>query len=108
MPPPQGDYVLLVRTPEGDAVGSAYYNLASSNVDYGIHVSRRHWGRRIGTRLLVEAAGLASRLGRRRLCVARVIRGARPTTGDVRALAFYRANKPKLELNVYRLRRGQP
>ena len=42
VPPPQGDCVLLARTPKGGAVGSAYYNLASSNVDHGIHVSRQH------------------------------------------------------------------
>jgi len=105
-PPPQGDYVLLARLPGGEPVGVAYYNPASGNIDYGVHVSRPYWRRRIGTRLLVEAVGLARSLGRRCVSVVRVLRGVRPTASDRRAIAFYRANNPVRELNVYRLAAG--
>lgn len=87
-------------------MGSAYYNPVSSNVDFGVHVVRRLWMRRIRTRLLVEAAALAGRLGRRWLSVVRLIRGVRPSRGDEVAIAFYRANGPRRELNVYKLANG--
>jgi len=102
-PPPRGDYMLVARLAGGEPVGSAYYNPASSNIDYGIHVSKQYWRRRIGTRLLVEVARLAKSLGHRWVSVVRVIRGAKPTLSDRRAIAFYRANNPRQELNVYRL-----
>jgi len=101
-PPPKGDYVVVAKL-QGEAVGSAYYNPNSSNIDFGIHVARQYWRRRIGTRLLVEVAKLARALGNDWFSVVRVIRGAKPTESDKRAIAFYRANKPKQELNVYRL-----
>ncbi len=105
-PPPAGDYVFIARLPGGEPVGSAYYNPVSSNIDYGVHVSRPYWRRRIGTRLLVEAARLAGSLGCRWISVVRVLRGVRPTLSDRRAIAFYRANSPEQELNVYRLAMG--
>ena len=103
IPPPAGDYVILAKLPSGRPVGTAYYNPASSNVDFGIHVARTHWRRRIGTRLLLEALRLAESSGRMWLSIVRVIRGKRPTTGDRRAISFYRANNPVAELNVYRI-----
>jgi len=101
--PPREDYVLIAKLPGGEPVGSAYYNPTSSNIDYGVHVSRPYWRRRIGTRLLVEVAKLAKSLGNEWVSVVRVIRGTRPAQGDRRAIDFYRANKPRQELNVYRL-----
>jgi len=97
------DYVLIAKLPSGESVASAYYNPKSSNIDYGVHVSRAHWRRRIGTRLIVEVAKLAETLGHEWVSVVRVIRGTRLTQSDRRAIAFYRANKPRQELNVYRL-----
>ena len=102
-PPPRGDYVLVAKLSGDEPVGSAYYNPASSNIDYGVHVSKPYWKRRIGTRLLVEASRLARSLGHRWFSVIRVIRGTKPTLSDRRAIAFYRANNPRQELNVYRL-----
>ncbi len=102
-PPPKGDYVLVAKISGDKPIGSAYYNPISSNIDYGIHVSKPYWKRRIGTRLLVETARLAMSLGHRWISVVRVMRGIKPTLSDRRAIAFYRANNPKLELNVYRL-----
>ena len=106
IPPPSMDYVLLAVLPDGSIVGSAYYNPASSNIDYGVHVSKSYWRHRIGSRLLVETARLASSLGCKWFSVVRVIRGVKLTASDRRAIAFYRANKPMLEFNVYRLKRG--
>ncbi len=102
-PPPKGVYLLVARLHNGEPVGSAYYNPASSNVDYGIHVTKPYWRRRIGTRLLVEIARLAKSLDHKWVSVVRVVRGMKPTLSDRRAIAFYRANNPKHELNVYRL-----
>jgi len=101
-PPPKEDYVLIAKL-QGEAVGSAYYNPKSSNIDYGVHVARQYWRRRIGTRLLVEVAKIANNLGNEWVSVVRVIRGKKPTESDKRAIAFYRANKPRKELNVYRV-----
>jgi len=102
-PPPREDYVLVVKLPSEEPVGSAYYNPKSSNIDYGVHVSRPFWRHKISTRLLVEVAKLAKTLGHEWVSVVRVIRGTRPDQSDKRAIAFYRANKPRQELNVYRL-----
>jgi len=105
-PPPEEDYVLIAKL-QGEAVGSAYYNPKSSNIDYGVHVSRQYWRHRIGTRLLVEVAKLAKNLGNEWVSVVRVIRGKKPAESDKRAIAFYRANKPRKELNVYRVVRQE-
>lgn len=102
-PPPREDYVLIAKLPIGELVGSACYNPKSSNIDYGVHVSRPYWRQRIGTRLLVEIAKLTKTLGHEWFSVVRVIRGIRPAESDRRAIDFYRANKPREELNVYRL-----
>lgn len=82
VPPP---HVLLARTLEGTPWGQPTIIRASSNVD-----SRRHWRRRIGTRLPAEAAGPATRLDCRRLSV-------------VRAIVFYRANKSQ-DLRRFRVK----
>ena len=101
--PPRRDYMIIARLSNGEPVGSAYYNPVSSNVDYGIHVAKPYWRRRIGTRFLVEVARLAKSLGHQWISVVRVIRGTRPALADRRAIAFYQANKPRQELNIYRL-----
>ena len=92
--------MLVAKLPSGKPVGSAYYNPASSNIDYGVHVSKHYWRRRIDTRLLVETARLAKSLGRRWVSVVRVVQGTRPTLSDRRAITFYRANNPQQELGL--------
>ncbi len=101
-PPPPGDYV-VVASLNNTPVASAYYNPSSSNIDYGIHVSKRYWRRRIGTRLLTEVASIAYSNGYTWLTVVRVLR-INPSQADRRAIAFYRANNPVSELNIYRIR----
>jgi len=100
--PPKDSYVILALL-DNYPVGSAYYNPVSSNVDYGVHVARHFWRRRIGTRLLVEAADLARMHGKKYISVVRVLRGVTTTGSDRRAISFYRANHPLAEANVYRI-----
>lgn len=100
--PLKGDYIILAYL-GGAPVGSAYYNPRSSNIDYGIHVAREYWGKRIGTGLLVEITKLAKILGMAWISVMRVLRGRKPTLPDRRAIGFYRANNPCLEINIYRI-----
>ena len=84
----------------GKPVGVAMLNKYNFNIDFGVHVVRGYWKRRIGTRLLYEAAVLAEGLGAEYLTVVRVLRGS---SADRRALGFYKANKPSLVLRVQRL-----
>jgi len=100
--PHSRDY-LLVAYLEGEPVGVAYYDPGSSNIDYGVHVKRGYWRRRIGTRLLSETLSLARRLGKPWVTVVRVLRSVKPVASDRRAIGFYRANMPVSEVNVYRL-----
>ncbi len=100
--PPRGDYVLIGYYGD-EPVASAYYNPVSSNVDYGIHVVRRLWRNRIGTSMLRECSSLASIEGWKWFSVVRVLRGVKPKSMDLRAISFYRANNPCLEINIYRL-----
>ncbi len=79
-------------------------------MDYGIHVARPFWRRRIGTRLLVEAAGLARRLGKRYLSVVRVLGvsdllgvtgGLYPSTGLITPWMRLTSTGSWLALNQY-------
>jgi len=83
-------------------VGVAMLNKYNFNIDFGVHVVRGYWRRRIGTRLLSEAAALAESLGAEYLTVVRVLRRS---SADKKALSFYKANKPSLVLRVQRLAR---
>lgn len=102
-PPRPGSVVLLARL-GSEAVGVAYYHPGSSNIDYGVHVAREYWRRRIGTRLLHEVRKYAQDRGKSWLTVVRVVRGRKPTAADRRAMAFYEANNPQVKLNVYRIK----
>lgn len=103
VPPRLGDHVVLVAWAEDRPVGCAYLNRWNYNLDYGVHVAREYWRRRVGTRLLWEAARLAMRLGARRISVVRVFRRRGGASSDRRAVAFYRANRPSCTLRVYRV-----
>jgi len=84
-------------------VGATYLNPSSFNMDYGVHVAREFWRRRIGTRLLKEALDVARSEGAELLSVVRMLRSKAGTSSDRRAIAFYSANHPVLRLDVYRL-----
>jgi len=85
-------------------VAMAYLNIHNFNIDYGVHVIKSHWRRRIGTRLLAELLKLARTMGSPALSVVRVFRSKRGTSSDIRAVRFYRANGPSKRMSVYRLR----
>jgi len=101
---PRKNLHLILSAWIGDeVVGIAMLNRYNFNIDFGVHVSRRYWKKRIGTRLLVEAASIAKSKGARYLTVVRVLRGLKETKADKAAISFYRANKHTLTLRVYRL-----
>ncbi len=102
IPPLENDVVFIARL-NNEAIASAYYNPLSSNIDYGIHIVRRLWRRRVGTRVLHEVLSYAKQLGRSWVSVVRVLRGRKPSASDRRAISFYEANNPQAKLNVYRL-----
>ena len=85
-----------------EPVEAAYLNPVSINIDYGVHVRRSYWRKRIGTRLLSEILGYARSTGRRVVSVVRVLRSRRSTATDRRAIGFYGVNNPLHRLNVYR------
>jgi len=102
--PRLNDHVVVVGFLDGMPVAMAYLNTHNFNIDYGVHVIKSHWRRRIGTRLLAELLKLARTMGSPALSVVRVFRSKRGTSSDIRALRFYRANGPSARISVYRLR----
>lgn len=104
IPPVKGKHIVLLATFKGKVVGLTYLNLKTFNLDFGIHVVKEFWRRRIGTRLLSESLKLAREHGGRLVSVVRVLRSVRWTSSDRRALGFYRANMPKLRFSVMRLK----
>jgi GNAT superfamily N-acetyltransferase len=104
VPPRGGDHAILIASLGCSPVGMAYLNIRNFNIDYGIHVIKPCWRRRIGTALLAEALRLAGSMGASRVSVVRVFRSIRGTSSDARAVGFYRANNPFLKASVYRIK----
>jgi GNAT superfamily N-acetyltransferase len=104
VPPRGGDHAILIASLGGSPVGMAYLNIRNFNIDYGIHVIKPWWRRRIGTTLLVKALRLAGSMGASWVSVVRVFRSIRGTSSDARAVGFYRANNPFLKMSVYRIK----
>ena len=84
-------------------VGMAYLNIHNFNIDYGIHVIKPHWRRRIGTALLAKILELAKSMGASKISVVRVFRNIKGTYSDMRAAKFYKANNPSTKMSIYRL-----
>ncbi len=103
IPPRVGDHVVMLALLDEIPVGLAYLNRRNFNLDYGVHVVRELWRRRIGTRILKESMNIARKLEGRFISVIRVLRSLRGTTSDRRAISFYRANRPMVKLIIYRL-----
>jgi len=101
---PRKDLHLVLSAWVGNkSVGIAMLNKYNFNIDFGVHVCREYWRKRIGTRLLLEAASLAKDIGGRYLTVVRVLRRLKATSADRAALSFYKANNPAYIFKVYRL-----
>jgi GNAT superfamily N-acetyltransferase len=85
----------------------AYLNTRNFNIDYGIHVVKSYWRRRIGTALLVKLLELAKFMGASNISVVRVFRSVKGASADMRATKFYKANNPFTKLSIYRLKSGK-
>lgn len=103
IPPRKGDHIITLAYLNDAPVGMAYFNKNNFNIDYGIHVIRDLWRKRIGTSILREILNLEKKLGAEYVSVVRWLRSPRISSSDKRAISFYRANNPFLRLNVYRL-----
>lgn len=97
-------HTVLVGYINDQPVASAYYNRFSSNIDFGVHVARRYWRNRIGTRILNEILNYAFENDKKFVSVVRILGSTKLRSSDKRALAFYRANDPTLRFMVYRMR----
>jgi len=102
LPPRLGDHLVLVATLSGKPVGLAYLNVHNFNIDYGVHVVRDLWRRRIGTRLLAEALNSAEEMGASYLTVFRWLRRG-SNNRDRAAMSFYEANNPGWSYMAYRI-----
>jgi len=104
IPPRPRDHLVVVAFLGGEPVGMAYLNVNNFNIDYGVHVVKQHWRKRIGTRILAEALRLAEERGADAASVVRVFRSVKGRADDIRAVKFYRANNPAARMAVYRIR----
>jgi GNAT superfamily N-acetyltransferase len=103
IPPRRGDHAVLTALLNDSPVGIAYLNIHNFNIDYGIHVIKPYWRRRIGTALLAKSLELAKFMGASNISVVRVFRSVKGTPSDTRATKFYKANNPPIKLSIYRL-----
>jgi GNAT superfamily N-acetyltransferase len=103
IPSRRGDHVVLLAFLNDSPVGMAYLNIHNFNIDYGIHVIKPHWRRRIGTALLAKTLELAKSMGASKISVVRIFRNIKGASSDVRATKFYKANNPSTRMSIYRL-----
>jgi len=90
--PPRFDLQdVVIATIDGEPVGSAYLNRITGNVDFGVHVRRAWWRRRIGSTLLEACRERCLELGLPWMTVVRVIPLTKVRESDARALGFYSA-----------------
>ena len=99
--------MVLIALLNDSPVGIAYLNNRNFNIDYGIHVVKSYWRRRIGTALLVKLLELAKFMGASYISVVRVFRSVKGASADMRAVKFYKANNPFIKLSIYRLNSGK-
>ncbi|MCD6463151.1 MAG: GNAT family N-acetyltransferase [Thermotogae bacterium] len=59
MPPRNGDHIVVTGELYGKPVAMAYLNIRNFNIDYGVHVIRSCWRKKIGTRILTECFRIA-------------------------------------------------
>jgi GNAT superfamily N-acetyltransferase len=103
IPPRENDHLVILAWLDEEPAGMAYLNKHNFNIDYGIHVKRDFWRKRIGTKILKEALRTSGELGAKHISVVRVLRSLKNSSSDRRALSFYRANNPSLKCNVFRV-----
>ena len=104
IPPRKEDHIILLAYLDEKPIGIAYLNKNNFNIDYGIHVKREFWRRRIGSRILKECINISKEHGAEYMSVIRVLRrvgGGR--ADDKRAISFYKRNNPEKMLRIFRL-----
>jgi len=90
IPPSFKHHMILIAYLGEEAIGSAYLNKYTGNIDFGIHVRREFQRRRIGTAMLRSARNIFKKLGFRRMSVVRVLRAlSKVNESDRIALSFY-------------------
>ncbi len=103
IPPDPERHTIILALLDDEAVASAYLNKFTMNIDFGVHVVRDLWRRRIGSGVLRKAWETVIDLGGKYMSVIRVL----GRSGDKRAILFYKANDPSYKYYTYRLiRRG--
>jgi GNAT superfamily N-acetyltransferase len=103
IPPRENDHLVILAWLDEEPAGMAYLNKHNFNIDYGIHVKRDFWRKRIGTKILKEALRTSGELGAKHISVVCVLRLLGNSFSDRRALSFYKANSPSLKFNVFRV-----
>ncbi|HDM24034.1 hypothetical protein DRO02_04160 [archaeon] len=90
MRPDPKRHVVLIAYLDDEAVGSAYLNVFSGNIDYGVHVKRDYWNQGIGSSILRKALEFYRRRNFKHMFVIRVLSPiTRVGENDRRALSFY-------------------
>lgn len=102
--PRKGDHIIVLAYLKDLPAGMAYLNKNNFNIEYGVHLVRNLWRKRIGTRVFLEVLNLAKRLGAKYISVVRILRLLTLSSSDRRAILLYKANNPSLRFNVCRIR----
>ena len=90
IPPSFKHHIILIAYLGDEAVGSAYLNKYTGNIDFGVHVMREFQRKRIGTAILHSARNLFKSLGFKKMYVVRVLRTlSKVNESDRIALSFY-------------------
>jgi len=103
IPPRENDHLIVLAWLDEEPIGMAYLNKHNFNIDYGIHVKRNYWRKRIGAKLLAEVLRISEGMGSKRVSIVRILRSLRNSSSDRRALSFYKANNPSTKCNVCRV-----
>ena len=80
---------VLIAYLDNVPVGSAYLNKYTGCIDFGVHVNRKYWRKRIGTALIKYALKHYREKGFERMYVVRVLRLMKINLYDYIALNFY-------------------
>ena len=88
IPPREDDHLVILGLLESKTIGLAYLNIHNFNIDYGIHVVKSYWRRRIGTSILVKVLEIAREMNSTLVSVVRIFRHLNGTSSDRRAIAF--------------------
>ena len=92
IPPKPKHHKILIAYLGEEAVGCAYLNKHSGNIDFGVHVRRKFQRKRVGASILHAAQRLFKEMGFKQMYVVRVLRTlTKVNEADKIALRFYTA-----------------